>query len=336
LKKFFQFLGILIAIAAVGVIVLGVIEPKDAIVKRSILIHSPKDSVFAQISKFRNWPNWSPWQKLDTAMKIAYEGEDGQAGSGYTWVGDEYKVGSGEIKSSAVQGTRMDYEFHLNLKPWQMNATGALDAKDTVNHNVLVTWTFSKHTPFPFNAAAMFLDLEKWMGPDLESGLLNLKQYTELHSPYIEQVEIKEVNYPEHIFEGIRKTVGWGDLMKFFSENSQLVLKDVDGKINGPSAGLFYEWDTANKRADVAAVFPVSDTTSPVKGTSFFHAGPARAYLAVERGGYSSSGIIHSALARYTAAKGQTPSLIVEEYIVSPKQEPDSNKWVTNVYYLVK
>jgi effector-binding domain-containing protein len=336
LKKFFQFLGILFAIVILAILVFGLVEPRDIIVKRSILVQAPKDSVFEQVVNFKNWPNWSPWQKLDSGMKTTYEGVDGQPGSGYTWAGDENKVGSGEMKSTAVQGTNMQYDFHLNIKPWQLNATGSLDVKDTTNGNVLVTWTFNKHSAYPFNAAAMFLDLEKWMGPDLETGLQNIKKYTESHAPAVEKIDIKEVEYKEHTFEGIRKTVSWNDMMKFFNECNQLVIKDVDGKINGVQVGLFYDWDTVNKRADLAAAFPVSDTATPIKGTTFFHAGPAKALLAVEKGGYAKSQAIHEALTKYAASKGQTVTLKIEEYITGPKQDANSNNWVTNIYYLVK
>ncbi len=333
MRKFFIFLAALIGIALAAVLILGAIEPTDIVVSRSILIKAPKDSVFEQIVQFRKWPNWSPWNQLDSTMKMSYIGTDGETGSGYHWVGDEDKVGEGEMKNMAMNGTQMEYELHI-LKPMQMDATGMLVVKDTTKENVKVTWNLKKHTSFPLNAMGMFINMDKLLGKDFENGLGSMKKYVEGRVP--PPLDIKVMDYPAHIFVAVRKTVSQMDMDKFFKENLVKLTKMAAGKINGPAFGLFYTWDTVNKNSDMAVAYPVSDSTLDDEDAAYIYISPSKAVMAVQKGGYSKSMEVHNTLRKYLASKGKTQSLAIEEYIIGPFQEPDSNKWITNVYYLVK
>jgi len=341
-KKFFIFLGVLIGVVIVGILVLGLIAPTDITVTRSALIKAPKDSVFDQVVHFKNWPKWSVWYRMDSSIKTTYTGNDGEPGSAYHWIGDEHKVGEGEMKNTGVNDTQMDYELHV-LQPFPMDATGMLMVKDNSTGTVKVTWTLKKHTAFPMNAMSMFVDMDKLLGNDFESGLGNLKKIMEINNIGVVPVvaddmngSIKETDYPGHIFEGIRKTVNWADMQQFFNENSTLLTRMAAAKINGHATSLFYMWDTVNKNADMTVSFPVSDSSLPMKGASFTYVTPSKAVMVVEKGSYAQSAQMHGAIRKYLAAKGKVSKLILEEYEVGPQQEPDTNKWVTNIYYLVK
>ena len=89
---------ILIAVAAVLVLLVVVIamQPAHYQVTRSMRIQAPADAVFAQINNFHNWSAWSPWGKLDPAMKTTYSGPDSGTGAIYAWVGNK-DVGEGRM-----------------------------------------------------------------------------------------------------------------------------------------------------------------------------------------------------------------------------------------------
>jgi hypothetical protein len=331
MKKFIRFVIVLVLILVAAILILGVIEPTNVVVVRTTVIKAPKDVVFEQISKFHNWPNWSPWYRMDSSVKLNYFGSDGQPGSGYTWEGNQ-KVGSGEMRDSNINGTQMTYAFKM-IKPYKKSANGYFNAEDTAGMTK-VTWSMTAHMPYPMNAMDAFMNMDKLLGGDFESGLNNLKQYVESHNTGASSVEVKEVDFPAHTYEGVRSMVNWSDMHKFFMDSYSMLGKDIGGKINGAAAGLYFTWDTVNKRSDMAAVFPVVDTTMAVKGAQFFHAGPGKAVMAVQKGGYSQAMKYHMAIAQYMAAKGMKPGLVIEEYPVTQQQEPDSNKWVTNIYYL--
>ena len=333
MKKFLRFLVILLAVVVAAVLILALVEPTDVTVTRSAVINAPKDAVFAQVVNFKNWPNWSPWYQMEPTMKITYSGTDGQPGSGYHWVGEK-KTGEGEMTNKGVNGTQMDYELAF-VKPREGKANGSFKADDTAGMT-RVAWSISMHMGFPWNAMNAFMNMDKMLGGDFESGLSNMKKYVGSHPTAGSDVDIKEVDFPAHSYMGVRTVVKWSDLQKYFGDTYGMLGKEAGPRIIGPAVGLYYTWDTVNKSTDLFAGFPVADTSKPVKGGSFAGIGATKAYMAVQKGGYSSAMKYHNALMKYVSDKGQHPTLVVEEYIAGAYQTPDSTKWVTNIYYLVQ
>ncbi len=336
MKKFLRFIIVMLVLVAVAVIVLSVVEPKDVTVTRSIVIKAPKDVVFDQIVKFKNWNNWSPWYRMDSGkMKMTYYGMDGTPGSGYTWEGD--KTGAGDMRDSAVSGTDMLYNLTFT-KPHGGGAWGHLKAEDTAGITK-VTWSCVMHFGAPSNAMLVFMNMEKMLAPDFENGLKYMKEYVESHSVIVSgsvESDIKEVEFPGHVYEGIRKSVSMDEIQKFFMESYSVLGKELGPKVNGAAVGLYYSWDTVKKVTDMAAAFSVNDTSKLATGAKVMNVPASKAVLGVLKGSYGKMMETHRSIGKYIAEKGLQPGLVVEEYVVGKLQEPDSNKWVTNIYYLVK
>ena len=49
-------------------------RPDSFRVERATVIKAPPAKVFALIDDFRQWAGWSPWEKLDPAMKRTHSG----------------------------------------------------------------------------------------------------------------------------------------------------------------------------------------------------------------------------------------------------------------------
>ena len=49
-------------------------RPADFRIVRSTTIAAPAAVVFAHVNDLRKWDAWSPWAKLDPAMKQTHEG----------------------------------------------------------------------------------------------------------------------------------------------------------------------------------------------------------------------------------------------------------------------
>ena len=333
MQKFVRFVIGLLLVVGIAFFVLAFIEPNDITVVRTTMIKAPKEAVFEQMRYFKNWVNWSPWQKMDTGMKLTYYGTDGQPGSGYTWHGGS-KTGAGDMYDSAINGTQMTYRLTFT-EPHKGLANGFLSATDS-SGMTKATWSCSMHFGFPWNAMCVFMNMDKLLGGDFEAGLNYMKTYVESHTTASTDVDVKEVDFAAHTYQGVRSTIGWGDMMKFNTDNYKLLQQELGSKIKGPQTGIYFTWDTTNKNSDMAVVFPVADTTAVVKGTTFITAGPAKAVMATLKGGYGAEMKYHDAIAKYMQAKGMARSYVVEEYVPGPQTEPDSNKWVTNIYYLVK
>lgn len=334
MKKLLRFVGILLVTLLVIFVVLGLMGPKELTVTRSVVINAPKDAVWEQMVKFKNWPNWSPWIELDPTTQLSYSGTDGQVGSAYHWIGSKDKnTGEGDMTNKGVEGTTLNFEVHF-MKPFDNTATGTLSATDTAG-STKATWVFNVHMNFTFRAFAMIMNMEKELGEEFMRGLNNMKKYVETH-PVQTGGSIMETTYPGRLFGGIRARVPWDKMDKFFKAKYAEASMSLAKCINGPAASLTYEWDTVKKEADMAAVFPVADSTQKLKGISYFNVPATKAIAYTLTGPYSGEMQAHYKILKYVLDKGMTPLLVVEEYEKGPMTEIDSNKWETKIYYLVK
>src|SRR5438093_12088854 len=93
-----------IALIIVVFIIVVALQSSDYHVARSASMSAPAPAVFAQVNDFHNWEAWSPWAKLDPAMKQTYEGAPSRTGAVHTCSGNN-KVGAGRACSSSADRT---------------------------------------------------------------------------------------------------------------------------------------------------------------------------------------------------------------------------------------
>ncbi|MGH9932366.1 MAG: SRPBCC family protein [Pyrinomonadaceae bacterium] len=170
---------ILIGLAAIVVILVVVIalQPATYQVERSATIAAPASVVFAQVNDFRKWNAWSPWAKLDPAMKQTFEGASAGPGAVYTWTGNK-DVGEGRMtitESHASDLVRIKLEF---LKPFA--ATSATEFTFTPQGDqTAVKWKMSGENNFMAKAFSLFMNMDKMIGGDFEKGLAQMKSVAE-------------------------------------------------------------------------------------------------------------------------------------------------------------
>ena len=333
MKKVLRFIGILLLILVLIVVILGLIEPKDVTVERTLVINAPREVVWEQMVNFKNGPNWDPWSAADPSATRNYFGTDGQPGSGYSWEGK--KMGVGTMKDTGISGDKMNYSLHFE-KPWSGDASGFYKVENNGSGGTKVTWNYYQHMNFPMNGMQAFMSMDKMLGNMFDSGLVNLKKYVESGKAGAgTNATVHETQFAAHNYAGIRKTIAMSDIMKFCEESNATLSKELGGII-GPETSLYYTWDTVKHTTDMALVFPIADSIKSVKGASVFHINASKAVMLTYKGGYSGMPAAHGAINKYMAAHGQKMGMAIEEYTVNKPQEPDSNKWVTNIYYLIQ
>ena len=67
---------LLIALVAIIAVLLVVIvaQPDHFEVTRAAVINAPVSDAFAVVNDFHQWEKWSPWAKIDPAMKTTFSG----------------------------------------------------------------------------------------------------------------------------------------------------------------------------------------------------------------------------------------------------------------------
>jgi uncharacterized protein YndB with AHSA1/START domain len=146
-------------------------------VTRSATIAAPPATVFAQVNDLRRWEAWSPWEKLDPAMKRTFAGPESGKDASYGWVGND-KVGEGrmtitESEPDARIAIRLDF-----IKPFEETSqVGFTFAPEGAGTNV--TWTMDGNHSYVSKVMCVFMDMEKMIGTDYEKGLAQLKTVAE-------------------------------------------------------------------------------------------------------------------------------------------------------------
>jgi hypothetical protein len=173
-------LPILVAIAAIVALFVAVVATRPAKfrIERSIAIAAPPERAFVQVNDFRNWVGWSPWEKMDPAMKKTFAGAPAGAGAIYSWVGNS-KVGEGRMtiersEEPTIVGLKLEF-----LKPWQ--ATNATTFSFVAAEGgTKVTWAMEgENRTFGAKAFAVVMNMDKLVGRDFERGLASLKTLAE-------------------------------------------------------------------------------------------------------------------------------------------------------------
>ena len=114
------------------------------------------------------WEAWSPWARLDPAMKQAYEGAPAGTGAIYTWAGNS-QVGEGRMtltESRPSDLIRIRLEF---LKPFAATSTAEFTFKAERNQTV-VTWSMAGKNNFIAKAVHLFMNMDKMVGGNFEEG----------------------------------------------------------------------------------------------------------------------------------------------------------------------
>jgi hypothetical protein len=166
-----------LAVIIVVLVVIIALQPSHYTVERSATMNAPAGAVFAQVNDFHRWNAWSPWAKLDPAMKQTFEGAPVGTGAVYTWAGNK-DVGEGRMtitESHPNDLVKIKLEF---IKPF--TATNATDFTFKPQGNQTnVTWTMSGDKNFIAKAFGIFMNMDKMVGGDFEKGLAQMKLIVE-------------------------------------------------------------------------------------------------------------------------------------------------------------
>ena len=175
----FKKIAIVVVVLIAGVLLFAATKPDTFRVERSASINAPPEKVQEQITDFRKWTAWSPWEKLDPAMKRTYSGAASGTGAVYEWTGDS-NVGAGrmEILSASPAETKVKLDF---LSPMaSSNTTIFATRADGAATNLV--WSMEGGMPYMQKLMSVFVSMDSLIGKDFEAGLANLKATAEKES----------------------------------------------------------------------------------------------------------------------------------------------------------
>ena len=173
----FKYVAGLLVVVVAAVAILASLQSDEFKVERSATIKAPPEKIFALIADFKQWSAWSPWDKLDPAMKKVVSGADMGKGASYAWEGNS-KAGAGRMEILDAQSpSRIEIQIDF-LKPIAgrnhilFTLTPGTDAT-TVN------WSMDGPKPFISKLFSLFMNMDKMIGADFEEGLAKLRSAAE-------------------------------------------------------------------------------------------------------------------------------------------------------------
>lgn len=169
--------AVAVGLAVATVLGLAATKPDTFRVERSVSIQAPAEKVYPLIANFRAWADWSPFDKLDPAMKKTYSGAETGKGAQYAWAGDGH-AGEGTmeiLEATAPSKVAIRLAF---TKPMEAVNTAEFTLVPEGNATK-VTWAMHGPQPFVSKVMGVFMNMDGMIGPEFEKGLGAMKAIAE-------------------------------------------------------------------------------------------------------------------------------------------------------------
>jgi uncharacterized protein YndB with AHSA1/START domain len=153
----------------------GYLLPNEVTLQRQTVINVPPEKVFALVDGYKRFNEWSPWADLDPKTEYRFEGPDSGVGAKMSWSSNDPNVGVGsQTITENVQNSHVsvDLDFGAMGKSqsyWDLKPEGA---------GTSATWGFKMKLDGMMDRWFGLL-MERFIGPDYEKGLANLKALAE-------------------------------------------------------------------------------------------------------------------------------------------------------------
>jgi carbon monoxide dehydrogenase subunit G len=168
-------IAIAVAAPVAGVLGYAATRPGAFQYRRSTTIQAPPEAILTHINDFRRWTEWSPWEALDPGMKRTYGGAATGVGATYAWEGR--KAGSGQMIIRETSPSRIVIQLDFS-KPFEAHNTAEFVAEPRGDATQL-TWSMHGNSPFMSKVFGVFVNMDRLIGKDFETGLANLKRIAE-------------------------------------------------------------------------------------------------------------------------------------------------------------
>ena len=181
--------AILVVVFVLIVAMLGYasMRPDTFRVQRSIDIQAPPEAVFALIEDFHRWPAWSPWEKMDPAIKRSHSGAASGKGAVYAWNGNK-KVGEGRMEITECE-TPSRIAIKLDFyKPFEAHNTAEFTLR-AEGGTTSVTWAMHGPNLFIGKLMSLVVSMDQMIGKDFETGLANMKAAAEQRAAAVDAPE---------------------------------------------------------------------------------------------------------------------------------------------------
>ena len=170
-------IAVLVVVPLAAILIFAATKPDTFRVQRATSIKAPPEKIFPLIADFHGWGAWSPYEKLDPAMKRTYSGAANGKGAVYEWDSDG-KAGRGRMEiadTSAPSKVAIKLDFFKPFETHNMVEFTMEPKGDTTN----VTWAMHGPNLYIGKVMSIFFNMDNMIGKDFETCLANMKALAE-------------------------------------------------------------------------------------------------------------------------------------------------------------
>lgn len=306
--------------------------PKDVAVTRERVMDDTPEAIFTQISDVRNWQNWSEWYRTDPNAEFVYSDPSSGVDAWYSWNSENPNLGVGKLTIVAIEpnesmNTKIEFEGMGSVDgSWELSeAEGGINVKWTANME------------FPFFQRWVGLVMDGALGPQFEAGLSRIdsaasaapaEQAFLFEEVMMEQKEIYYVEMQDVAMSDIAAGMGegFGALMGFLGEDAQ--------NMEGVPMCEYTKWDPENGLCSFKTFVSVNTDKAPSPPVMEGMTPGGRYMTTAHMGAHEEMTPVYMAAEEYVVNQGwQMVGGPIEEYITDPGAEPDTAKWITNIYW---
>ena len=174
----FKVLAFVLCATVIVVLLIAATRPDTIDVARSAKIQAPPERIVPLLTNFQRdaWGAWSPYETKDPDMQRTLSGAAQGVGAVYEWNGDR-NIGQGrlEITSATTSKVIMRLDF---LKPFEAHNIAEFKLERQAEAT-RVTWSMRGPATYLSKVMSVFLDMDRMIGTDFETGLAQLKRIAE-------------------------------------------------------------------------------------------------------------------------------------------------------------
>ncbi len=335
MSKSFKYLIFFLGFSVLGYLILCYFSPKNFQINNSIRIVSTKGLCYIMLNDVREWQKWISWKDYDEQFTSSLGGRYTSIGANFTFDGPKFGKGVVRVEEAYKDSVLVSY---ITNNKWPSDIATYWQIIPESKTSLMLNTVSRLQKKIPYLLRPMYLSLEDNFKTIHQSDLDSLKSHIE----NLLQTEfgLSTSNFESHKYVGIRTPIPNYKMQKYYAEQFPKIYQFLDSvklEVAGPPVGLVYGWDGVNSIVDLMAAVPVHSKTSVPLGFEYIEIPTTPCIQLKHYGFYNTLKNAHAKLDYVmNSSNFVLASPIIEEYVTSPSQEPDTSKWLTNIYYLLE
>lgn len=156
------------------VLVVAIFTKKDYTIVRDIKINKSDTVIYNYLRFLDNHKDFNAWFLKDSNMVETSKNKDGQVGYILKYEGNK-DLGAGEQELIELKPNELiDIELRF-IKPFKSVSRTPFELQNVGTSSTIVKWTMQGRMNYPLNFALLFVDMDKFLGKDVQKSLENLK-----------------------------------------------------------------------------------------------------------------------------------------------------------------